>query len=185
MPPCPLWDRGSPLCPQPALNGGTRRVGKHQGKPQLGLSSANYSGLLRHTNQAAFFQQRFQEGNAVTAWKISAKDKGSKSEVRFREPAPRSPAALRPQPPRPPGASPCPRLPSPTSVRPSWPSCRPSGPALPELTGSAALFHPLTPPSSLFLCCKRTCESCRRESEIAHNSAAGLFLPLPGSWSGI
>jgi len=38
------------------------------------------------------------------------------------------------------------------------------------------------------LCCKRTCESCRRESEIAHNSAAtGLFLPPgpAGSWSRI
>lgn len=31
-----------------------------------------------------FFQWCWQEGNAVTAWKMSAKDKGSEGEVRFR-----------------------------------------------------------------------------------------------------
>lgn len=33
---------------------------------------------------SGFFQWCSQEGNAVTAWKMSAKDKGSEGEVRFR-----------------------------------------------------------------------------------------------------
>lgn len=63
-----------PVLPVPGLTGWGAAAGSEQ--RELARAPAARTG--------GFFQRCWQEGNAVAAWKMSAKDKGSEGEVRFR-----------------------------------------------------------------------------------------------------
>lgn len=73
----PGWARRGRGSPEPP------RLPHQVGKRQPGMSQWD---LVRASaaQTGSFFQWCSQEGNAVTAWKMSVKDKGSEGEVRFR-----------------------------------------------------------------------------------------------------